>query len=117
MIRNTALALVACASLCLAGCATAGGGLFAGREHRQGACDWLGEPQRCRSVGGRGGRAWQAQGRRSRHCGQGPGQGEDALQAADAAYRGAAGTTDPGIQIAIASAAVAEITLIVSGAK
>jgi hypothetical protein len=115
MIRNTALAIVACASLCLAGCATTGG-LDTVNTGKALAVGWS-SLDAAAIAADAAVQAGQLKGAQARTVAADLAKARDALVAADAAYHGAAGTTDPGIQIAIASAAVAEITLIVSGAK
>jgi predicted nucleic acid-binding protein len=115
MIKNAALALVACASLCLAACAT-GGGLDTVNSGKALAVGWSSLDAAAITVDAAV-QAGKLRGPAAKTVHDDLVKARDALTAADAAYHGAASTTNPGAQIAIASAAVAEITLIVSGAK
>lgn len=115
MIRNTALALVACVSLCLAGCATTGG-LSTVNTGKALAVGWASLDAAALSVD-TAVQAGKLKGPQAKTVHDDLVKARDALTVADAAYHGTAGATDPAAQIAIASAAVAEITLIVSGAK
>jgi hypothetical protein len=115
MIKRTALALVACASLCLGACASTGGlsPLNAGKAI---AVGWSSLDAAAIAVD-TAVQAGRLKGAQAQIVHDDLAKARDALLAADAAYHGAAGTTDLGAQIAIASAAVAEITIIVSGVK